>query len=337
MKDKILKIYLLIVTLVMTSVLVWIIPLNKDKNPFIIDLDFSTDVDDVCAVRVADSLDKQGVIDLKAMMLCVDGENIVEAMDGLLDYDNMDNVSIGKSSKNLDIVDTSPYWDTLSMYNSADTKREVEDSVKLYRQILDRSLNKVTIVTTGYVTNIAELLKSEPDEISRKTGAELVRDKVKAIYITGGAYPEGYDNNFFFLPEARDSIIYTLENCEAPIYLISSNNGAPFTCGGKLQALDTERNDPVSRALDATGFSDGRAAWDPFSVWVAACGFEQTRTYTEKVNITIRPEDGYNIFEQTDTGKLYRVQRVDDNFDWYKTELDELTLIGTDFESIGEQ
>lgn len=315
------------IVIILLAILIWYMPKDKDKNPFIVDLDFSTDVDDVCAVRVANILDKRGVINLKAMMLCVTGENIVDAMQGLLDYDDMDEVAIGISA--LDIVDTSPYWNTLAEYNKTNDERVVKNSVKLYRQLLNNSLNDVTIVTTGYVTNIAELLKSEPDEISRKSGEEIVKDKVKAIYITGGSYPDGYDNNFFFRPEAIEAIKYVIENCEVPIYLISSNNGAPFTCGGLLQRIDTERKDPVSRALDASGFYDGRAAWDPFSVWVAACGFEETRTYTEKTDIEINLEDGFNTFIPSEQGKVFRVQRIDDNYEWYKSELDELTIIDT--------
>lgn len=315
------------IIIVLLAISIWYIPKDKDKNPFIVDLDFSTDVDDVCAVRVANILDKRGVIDLKAMMLCVTGENIIDAMQGLLDYDDMDGVDIGTSA--LNIVDTSPYWNTLAEYNKTNDERVVKDSVKLYRQILINNIHDVTIVTTGYLTNIAELLKSEPDEISRKSGEELVKDKVKAIYITGGSYPDGYDNNFFFRPEAIEAINYVIESCEVPIYLISSNNGAPFTCGGLLQRQDKERKDPVSRALDATGFYDGRAAWDPFSIWVAACGFEETRTYIEKTDIDINPEDGFNTFIPSEQGNLFRVQRIDDNYEWYKSELDELTIIDT--------
>lgn len=107
MNVKILRFYLALCTIILLASLWYTVPLDKDKNPFIVDLDFSTDVDDVCAVRVADILDKQDVIDLKAMMLCVNGENIVDEMDGLLDYDEMSEVKIGTSS--LNIEDTSPY------------------------------------------------------------------------------------------------------------------------------------------------------------------------------------------------------------------------------------
>ena len=63
----------------------------SNKLPYggniIIDLDFSTDVDDVCAVRMATSLDKMEKINLQGVMLCVTGENNVSAMYGLLSHE----------------------------------------------------------------------------------------------------------------------------------------------------------------------------------------------------------------------------------------------------------
>ena len=165
-----------------------------DEKPFIVDLDFCSDVDDACAVRVATTLDKMGVVDLKAMMLCTTGENNIDALNGLLNYDGYSYLRIGLSA--LDIPETSPYWNTLAKYRAP--KISTTPSVKLYRQILVDCKNPVTIVTTGYLTNIAELMKSKPDEISDKSGIELINENVKALYITGGSYPDGYDNNLFF-------------------------------------------------------------------------------------------------------------------------------------------
>lgn len=303
---------------------------KPDIIPMIVDLDFASDVDDVCAVRVATSLHKLGKIDLKGISLCIADESIVSAMAGLLEYDKIQNPYIGKSALNID--STSPYWGILKEYNKTPDEI-VMDSVKLYRKLLSESKHKVTIVTTGYLTNIAELLKSEPDEYSSLNGIELVKEKVEALYITGGSYPDGYDNNFFFEQEARDAVVYIVENCKTPMYFISSNNGAPINCGGLLQKLDTGTVDPVTKSLYATGFYEGRAAWDPMSVWIAAVGIEESRMYEEKSNIEIDLSTGFNRFIPDENGKIVRLQRLDDNYDWYRNELDNLTLVGTPFES----
>jgi hypothetical protein len=289
---------------------------TETSNPYIIDLDFCTDVDDACAVRMATSLDKLGVIDLKAMMLSTTGENNITALHGILTYDGYENIPIGSSA--LTIPDTSPYWSDLSAYSSANMT--VENAVTLYREVLATSTDKVTIVTTGYVTNVSELLNSQPDGISDLTGAELVKEKVKAIYIVGGAYPDGFDNNFFAAPEAIPAIKNVVNTCEAPIYFITSNVGGPVKCGAILQQ-EACSGDPVSVALYDFGTTDGRAAWDPFGVWVSAFSNEETNTYIQKTDIVIN-DDGSNYFVDSEDGKFYRIGRTSEDLNWYKDQLD---------------
>lgn len=307
--------------------------IDNTINQVIIDLDFCSDVDDVVAVRMGTALDKMGLIDLKAMGLCTNGTNNIKALHGLLSYDGYTDLPIGTSA--LGIEDTSPYWDILAEYSTGEIN--AHNSVKLYRQILENNNDKIIIITTGYLTNIAELLKSESDEISNKTGKELVRDKVEALYITGGAYPEGYDNNFFFKREAIDAIQYVIDNCDTTIYFNSSNNGGPVKAGGLLQELDVNRIDPVSKALDAFGTSDGRAAWDPMTVWLAVFNREDTHTFEERVNIEIDLTDGSNKFTVDENGQFIRIGRIDDNYKWYGQQIDEITLFGTPFKEIYEQ
>ena len=81
---------------------------KPDKVPMIIDLDFASDVDDACAVRVATSLHKLGRIDIKGIALCIEDLSIAGAMAGLLEYDGIQNPIIGTSA--LNIPSTSPYW-----------------------------------------------------------------------------------------------------------------------------------------------------------------------------------------------------------------------------------
>ena len=70
-----------------------------------------------------------------------------------------------------DLVDN---WDShITHYD------QVKDAVEIYRQVLDSAEdNSVVISSVGFLTNIADLLESPADEVSDKTGYELVRDKV---------------------------------------------------------------------------------------------------------------------------------------------------------------
>lgn len=66
---------------------------------------------------------------------------------------------------------------------------QVPSAVAVYRKVLaaqpDRS---VTISSIGIHTNLAGLLKSEPDEHSPLPGLELVRRRVKLLAVMGGKY-----------------------------------------------------------------------------------------------------------------------------------------------------
>ena len=289
----------------------------------ILDVDMCTDVDDVCAVRIATALDDNGTINLKGIAYSITGKNNIEALRGFLLYENKAHVLIGKSS--IDIPDVSPYWDLMCQYN--DGKANVYDAVKMYRKILSQSDSPVDIITTGYLTNIEKLLQSPPDEYSKLTGIELVKKKCGQLYIVGGTYPEGFDNNFFFTKEARTATDYVNRNWPYPILYFTSNVGGQFICGAQLQALDAENKDIVSRSLSAFGTQNGRHAWDPFGVWCAgyACS-EINKVELKRVNFEINTENGYNKFTDDSSGKHFVVYKLNDDNDYYNRMMDTLLI-----------
>lgn len=73
---------------------------------------------------------------------------------------------------------------------------DAEDAVRVYRRLLaaaeDRS---VTIVSVGFLTNLAELLRSRGDGFSPLDGKALVERKVKKWVAMACAYPRGRECN----------------------------------------------------------------------------------------------------------------------------------------------
>lgn len=234
---------------------------NVAQNPIILDMDFCTDVDDAVAVRMATTLDDMNVCTLMAVGLCTtasDGsDRNVRAASGILNYDNHGDVPVGTA--HIAEPDTSPYWDVCSSYASDNIKSK--DSVELYKDVLRSCYNKVTIVTTGYLTNIKCLLE-DPE------GYSLVRDNCQRIVVTGGTFPSGRDNNFSYTANAAMAAKYVEENCPVQIVYVPNDVGGKFTAGGLIQKLSPD--DILSRALSAFGTQDGRAAWDPTAVFIAA-------------------------------------------------------------------
>lgn len=289
----------------------------------IVDLDMCTDVDDACALRVATALDDENVIDLVGVTLSVTGPNNVEAARGMLLFDGKPDVPIGRS-----VVDNepheSPYWDLMAEYD--DGKAEVMDAVSLYRKILAESDSRVDIVTTGYVTNLEYLLKSGPDEYSDLNGTELVRQKVGQLYVVATTYPKGHCNNVHVTHAARKAADYINKHWPLPILFSTNDVGGRTMCGGGLQAIDTERKDIVTRSLDAFGTGNGRAAWDPFGVWIGAYALgDVTKLGLRRANLEIDVPSGDNYWTEAEDGRHFTVYPLED-WNYYNTEMDKWVI-----------
>ncbi len=56
----------------------------------------------------------------------------------------------------------------------------------------------MSIISIGFLTCLAQLLESGPDEYSSLSGVELVRQKVKCIYIMGGSFNQQMEGELNF-------------------------------------------------------------------------------------------------------------------------------------------
>lgn len=301
---------------------------KREGKPVILDMDFGSDADDACALRVAGALHLRGDIELKAITSSVLGENDInlKAINGLLESQSLNGIPIGRST--VQIYDTSPYWETLA--NCSTTQYEVWDSVKLWRKIISESDRPVDICTTGYLGNLAEFCKSQPDEISNKTGLELLNTKVGNVYITGGTWTTGIDNNFSFYQESRESMAWLMENVDKSFFFITNEVGGPFLCGGEITNLD--KDDPLSKALLAWGTDCGRAAWDPMAMYICAIGnseeiLNNNNLLKMNIDVTYDESTGKNQFTENIDGKHCRIYRASDNLEIYRQILDDLCTI----------
>lgn len=258
---------------------------DMSYNPVIVDLDFCGDVDDAVAIRMATTLDSMHVCTLKAIGLCTTdpsgNHSEVKAAHGLLSYDGYADIPIGT-----DMIgykeSYSKYWDAIKSYSTTDPV--TKPAVELYKNVLDKSYNKVTIITTGYLTNIEALLKDSK-------GKELVESKCEKIVITGGS-KDKWDNNFAASNEAVEAVKYVNENSPVPLIYVPQEVAGDVLSGGIVQQKNPE--DPLSKALSAWGTNSGRASWDPCAVLIGCLPEESLpfvysdvkATFDEKGNVT---------------------------------------------------
>ena len=301
---------------------------ERTQKPVILDMDFSSDVDDACALRLAINADVVGEISLKAVTMSVKEPNDLnlKAADGILDYQHLKNVKLGYTESG--VYDESPYWEVCSMYS--DGQYEVDTAVRTWRSVIAESDRNVDIVTTGYLMNLEAFCKSQPDDISDMSGMEMLEEKVGNIYITGGTWTTGFDNNFYFFQETRQSMDWLLHNVTRPMFFITNDTGGPVIVGSRVTREYPD--DPVSKALLAFGTDSGRFGWDPMVMYI--CMSVDSIEQAEERGFAIMPvsldfnvESGENHFYEVEASNFYRLYRTNQDLEYYKNLLDEWCLV----------
>ena len=192
--------------------------------------------------------------------------------------------------------------------HSIKSTSEVGDAVDIYRKTLSiQPDNSVTIVTVGFLTNLNNLLKSKPDNLSPLTGKELVIKKVKRLVSMAGRFPQGKEFNIF-MDSAASKFVY--ENWPGEIIFTGFEIGSEIHTGLKLIKSDIQ-NSPVkdvfriSIPLSAED-KEGRMSWDETAVLIGVYG---TNGFFDTVRgkIIVNP-DGSNTWENSNEGKQLYVK-----------------------------
>ena len=271
---------------------------DMSANPIILDVDFCGDVDDAVAVRMATRLDSMHVCTLKAVGLSVtspDNDNSeAKALHGLLSYDGYGHIPIGADAIGYK-ENKSKYWDVLKEYSTQDPTIKKADT--LYKEILSNSYNKVTIITTGYLTNIEALLNDEE-------GYSLVKNRCKKIVVMGGDLDNGWDNNFAFHKKAITATKNVINKCPVEIVFVTQEIADNIKAGQGTQQKD--KNDPLSRAISAWGSEDGRTAWDPFAVLIGCLPEKSLNLDYKYVKLSIDTE-GVCKYEYPEEKTKFRI------------------------------
>ncbi len=264
----------------------------------IFDTDMGPDYDDVGAITVLHALADSGHAEILATVASTKYEGVAAVLDVLNTYFGRPDLPIGvPTGEALTIRDFQHWTDTLIARYPHDLRSnaEAEDAVTLYRRILaGQPDNSVTIVTVGFLTNIADLLRSSPDEFSDLSGRELVARKVKQLVSMAGTFPSGTEFN---VEEDAVSSKYTFENFDGPILFSGFEIGNKIKTGLPLVHDNAIENSPVKDVYRisipmADEDSAGRMSWDQTAVLVGIKGVEpwyRTQQGTMKV-----AEDGSN-------------------------------------------
>ena len=188
-------------------------PVASQTDVVILDMDLGSSTDDLVTFDLALKLHDSGKIKLLGVICDRMGELHAQTADIYCTYYNHPEMPIGLERAGVDsplvYTNYSPFLDTLTDGNgnlmfkrSITDYSQLPDGYKLYRKLLaSADDNSVNIISCGFVTCLSRLLTSGADEYSSLGGAELVRQKVKCLYIQGGYFTEEYDGepNYNFL------------------------------------------------------------------------------------------------------------------------------------------
>ncbi len=266
----------------------------------IFDSDMGPDYDDVGAIAMLHAFADSGYVNILATIASTKYEGVAAVFDVFNTYFNRPDVPIGvPTGKALLLKDPQHWTDSILLHYPHDIRNnaEVPDAVLLYRKLLAAQPdNSVTIITVGFLTNLAGLLESKPDHFSQLDGKSLVKRKVKLLVCMAGRFPSGSEFNVN-QDAAASRIVF--ENWNTPVLLSGFEIGNKIKSGLPLIRNSSIRISPVkdvfriSIPLSAQD-SAGRMSWDETAVLVAVKGIEPW--YTVKKGKMVVAEDGSNTW-----------------------------------------
>lgn len=191
-------------------------------------------------------------------------------------------------------------------HSSIDSDKVLPSAVKTYRRLLsEQPSNSVTIVSIGYLSNLRNLLNSEPDDQSDLTGAELIEENVQELVVMGGEFPSSGGSGEWNFAGDSAATARVVADWPTDITYAGYEICVNIQTGGPLAS--TPANNPVREAYRL--FHDGtvavRPSWDLTAVPYAVKGLGDEWERSPEGQATFTPSTGYNAWttstSRTDT------------------------------------
>lgn len=191
---------------------------HKDKTnnqkyagvPLIIyDTDMGSSTDDLFALEMLYRYEEMGKCQLLGVVVDREGEDCAACADVMNTYFGHGDLPIGLVRNgiknpavwiNYQALPTHTLGDGTPMFAcSISNYASLPDGWQLYRRLLAAQPDhSVSIASVGFVTCLVQLLESGADEYSPLSGVELVRRKVKCLYIMAGVFGKSEEPDFNF-------------------------------------------------------------------------------------------------------------------------------------------
>lgn len=300
---------------------------GNEQLSIILDSDVGSSTDDLFALDMLYKYMDEGKVNLLAVMLDREGDINAQITDVFNTYYGYPNIPIGvthNSVKNPKVfIDYSTVVTKTEKINAKGQpdpkgkktrpyfKRTVEDvtklpeAVPLYRKILasqpDRS---VVICAIGFLSNLGQLLETQPDEYSPLTGRELVAKKVKAMFTQGGVFYSSLEPDYNVLNDiSSGKKVY--EEWPTPIVFspMEVGNAIDYRPKAVLADLADYEKHPLKTVYAECETDTGQRMWDSNTVINAVEG-SVFYTISAPGNIHVTPQ-GNTIYTPSPFGERF--------------------------------
>lgn len=267
--------------------------------------------DDVGALAMLHALADSGQVNILGIVSSNNNELSVPCINLINVYYGKETIPTG-ATKNEQAINLAPVGETkwteklVSKYHhTIKSNTEIHNAVTIYRKLLiDAEDKSVTICSIGLLTNLSDLLQSQPDTNSSLTGLELIRKKVKILVCMGGEFPEGKEFNLF---KDISSSLTVLNQWPTDILFSGGEIGSQIISGKSISKFDIQ-NSPVKDAYEiitaGTSHFSGMS-WDQTAVLVAVKG--HFPYFSIEKGKCILAEDGSNTWQPDGKGSHSRL------------------------------
>ncbi|HCK98983.1 MAG TPA: hypothetical protein DHW42_02595 [Candidatus Marinimicrobia bacterium] len=220
----------------------------------IYDTDMCADVDDVGALAMLHAMANNNEVDILAVCFNEVHPYGAPAIDAINTWYGRGDIPVGIFKGVLENPHDSRYLESVAQFPHDLDSATAQSTLEVYQEVLrDQPDGSVTIISVGFVNNLAELLRTDP---------ELVKAKVKELVLMAGTTDGGgFNMNQHNLSSVSEYVIR-----EWPTPIVFTDPGGTIYTGPGLK--DTPVDNPVREAYYKYFHNDfkNRPSWDQITV-----------------------------------------------------------------------
>ena len=280
----------------------------------ILDTDIGSSTDDLIALEMLYRYEEEQRCKLLGIVVDRQGEEYAALADVMNTYFGRGSIPIGVERNGT--KDPKVFIDYRNLYKHKTDegelmfKRSVSDysalpnGWQLYRKLLTAQPDhSVSICSTGLICSLAQLLASEPDDISPLSGVELVRSKVKCLYLMAGIFTSSDEPEYNFLQDpTRAQLFYELWPRDVDVVYSPMEVGNEIEYKPETVISDINWTDihPIKQVYMKYDCNTGQKMWDPLTVINAVEG-DAVFSLSERGIVSLTPAIG-TVFSPSATG-----------------------------------